>query len=163
MLSILRDMFSLGMAPAASMAAMQFVQFGNPSLIPTFHRLVWLSKPFWCSWVHFLLENSELGPGLWVCTRCPPALNGDLSPWQWFLSGSLKPPAYVLRMSGASDKTGPSHFQTVNTVGIEVSSTVPILWIHSYRIELLADTDIASAAFVDWKDWNCSSSDAIVN
>lgn len=38
-----------------------------------------------------------------------------------------------------------------------------ILWIHSYRIELLADTDIASAAFVDWKDWNCSSSDAIVN
>lgn len=38
-----------------------------------------------------------------------------------------------------------------------------ILWIHSYHIELLADTDIASATFVDWKDWNCSSSDAIVN
>lgn len=63
MLNILRDMFSLGMAPAASMAAMQFVQFGNPSLIPTFHRLVWLSKPFWCSWVHFLLE---LRTGTWA-------------------------------------------------------------------------------------------------
>lgn len=82
-----------------------------------------LSSPRPTDWFgyqsHFGALELELRTGTWAL-----GVHQVPSSSEWFLVGSLKPPTYVWRLSGASDKTGPLHFQPVNTVGIEVSSAV---------------------------------------
>ena len=126
-----------------------------PLSSPPCSVLVWLTERFWCSWALFLWERSVL----W---GTPNASSSSRCPYQRVPSRSLEPRA---RRGGLEHQAKPglqiSRLCVLQVERLNISRLIP--WVHSGRTELLADTDIASAAFVYWRDWNCASSDAAVN